>query len=46
VLLKDIETLRSKESKLKSEIAKFSDADPKVIAELNEKTQVMKYMCK
>ncbi|XP_011504513.1 PREDICTED: meiotic nuclear division protein 1 homolog [Ceratosolen solmsi marchali] len=42
ILLDEIETLRRKEAELKLQIAKFKDADPEVIAELNEKAQFYK----
>lgn len=39
--MKEIEVLRGKEEKFRKQIAKFSDADPEVIAELNKKIKVL-----
>lgn len=40
--MKEIEVLRGKEEELRKQIAKFSDADPEVIAEINKNVKVLK----
>ncbi|XP_043260828.1 meiotic nuclear division protein 1 homolog [Colletes gigas] len=42
LLLQELEELKSKEDQLKKQIAKFSNADPEVIAKLEEKAQEYK----
>ncbi|KAL7305770.1 meiotic nuclear division protein 1 homolog [Trichogramma pretiosum] len=42
LLIQEIEELTSKESELKKQISKFSDADPEVIAEINKKAKFFK----
>ncbi|XP_060811761.1 meiotic nuclear division protein 1 homolog [Bombus pascuorum] len=42
ILLRELEELKAKESQLNKQIAKFSDADPEVIAKLGEKVQKYK----
>lgn len=40
ILLHELEELKVKEDQLKQQIAKFSDADPEIIAKITEKAQV------
>ncbi|KAK1129028.1 hypothetical protein K0M31_020160 [Melipona bicolor] len=42
ILLRELEELKAKEDQLKQQIAKFSDADPEVIAKIAEKAQKYK----
>ncbi|XP_043578768.1 meiotic nuclear division protein 1 homolog isoform X2 [Bombus pyrosoma] len=42
ILLRELEELKAKENQLNKQIAKFSDADPEVIAKLGEKVQKYK----
>ncbi|XP_012241999.1 meiotic nuclear division protein 1 homolog [Bombus impatiens] len=42
ILLRELEELKAKENQLNKQIAKFSDADPEVIAKLAEKVQKYK----
>lgn len=39
-LLEEVEQLRKEEQEIKNQIAKFSDVDPEIIAEMDKKTQV------
>ncbi|XP_015596725.1 meiotic nuclear division protein 1 homolog [Cephus cinctus] len=41
-LLNEIAILQEKENELKKQISKFSDADPEVIAQINDKAQLYK----
>ncbi|XP_032665236.1 meiotic nuclear division protein 1 homolog [Odontomachus brunneus] len=42
MLLREVETLREKEQQVKQQVARFSDVDPEVIAEMHEKAEKYK----